>query len=104
MQDNKFREASKVPDEREKNNRSLGFHSSWLLRSHRQEARGQCKWTHCDRVLLYALELKLLSVSPIVLANLCVSHIMTSQNEEVCSKCICNSLQKDEGCVARPKN
>ena len=34
--------------------------------------------------LVYVLQI--LSVSAIVLANLCVSYIMTSANEEVCAK------------------
>lgn len=48
---------------------------------------------HCFWLWNPSLFFQILSVSAIVLANLCVSYIMTSQNEEVC---IIFSLHKKE--------
>ena len=38
------------------------------------------------------LPIQLLGISAIILANLCVSYIMTSHTEEVCV-CVCASMQ-----------
>lgn len=52
-----------------------------------------CYQKHCFWLWNPSLFFQILSVSAIVLANLCVSYIMTSQNEEVC---IIFSLHKKE--------
>lgn len=41
--------------------------------------------------------LQILNVSAVVLANLCVSYIMTSQNEEVAHYCVTFELDSGKG-------
>lgn len=48
--------------------------------------------------VISSVNLQILNVSPIVLANLCVSYIMTSQNEE--AEELMRKIEKEEDQIA----